>query len=125
MKNLILTITEGAFICAALVLSACGSSPTIVDTTHEAPATVAETSPIGDAGTPDAQVVVNDSGLGTIVYDEKTRAKCKKVRRSGSRIRRSSCDSSSGSQPVRLGISTGSGVTETGGMDGGSSRPNN
>jgi hypothetical protein len=85
-------------------LSACGAipqAPEAVDTVPE--------SPSGDAteaiaATEDVSAT-EESGLGTIAYNENTRAEtCKKQRRTGSHIYQTACDDpDSGSQPVRYG----------------------
>ena len=101
--NKIITLLSVSF-----ALSACGAIPTAADRAH------------GVAT--EEQSIGNNSGLGTIVYNTNTSAKCKKVRSTGSNIGRSSCAArDSGSQPVREGIFTKSVPTTTPGMN----RPNN
>jgi hypothetical protein len=79
-------------------LSACGSIPAAVET-------VAETQSDATTGTSEAEATAHESGLGTVAYDEKSRAKaCKKVRKTGSYRYITKCDDpDGGSQPVRYG----------------------
>lgn len=87
-----------SLIVACLAMSACGSIPTAVD------AAAASRSDAG-TGTGAAPVNADGAGLGTVAYDEKTRAgDCRKVRRTGSRQFITMCDDpDGGSQPVRYG----------------------
>ncbi len=107
MKKLILTITRPALLAAVLALSACGAIPTAIDAAQEGPRDVVE-GPNDDATeAPAVQSVADNPGLGTIVSDGKTSAKCKRRRITGSNIRKSGCtDPDSGSQPVRVGTYT-------------------
>ena len=93
-----------ALIAIIFALSACGAipqAPEAVDTVLESPSgdeieTIAATEVGSDNEKP---------GLGTIAYNENTRAEtCKKQRRTGSHIFQTDCDDpDSGSQPVRYG----------------------
>jgi hypothetical protein len=83
-----------ALIATILALSACGSIPTAADREGNAATGASRVEP-----------VTAEAGLGTVVYDDKTRANpCKKVRRTGSRQFITKCDDpDGGSQPVRYG----------------------
>ena len=114
--NTINRMIRGVLLFAvSLALSACGAIPTAADKVQAGPRDVATEATEG-------QIVANNSGLGTIVYNEKTRPKCKRVRSTGSNIGRSSCTPpDSGSQAVRTGVYSEPVPTVTPGM----SRPNN
>ncbi len=101
MKKSILTILGPVLVFAILTLSGCGSAPAVDDTAHNATVIAGQSAPTESAESPDMQVGTTDSGLGTIVYSEKSRATCKKRRRTGSNLRKSTCDRSIASQPVR------------------------
>ncbi len=87
-----------ALVVTCFALSACGSIPTAVDS-----ATTSRSN--ADSGAGAAPVNTDGAGLGTVAYDEKTRAAdCRKVRRTGSRQFITMCDDpDGGSQPVRYG----------------------
>lgn len=106
------TITGVVLLAVSLALSACGAIPTAADRAQRDVATEAT----------EGQTVANNSGLGTVVYDEKTTAKCKRVRSTGSNMRRSSCTPpDSGSQAVRTAVYSEPVPTMTPGMN----RPSN
>jgi len=89
------TITGVVLLAVSLALSACGAIPTAADRAQEGPRGVATEATEGSS-------VAYNSGLGTVVYNAKTSAKCKRVRSTGSNMRRSSCrNRDTGSQPVR------------------------
>lgn len=93
-----------ALTAVSLALTACGAIPTapkVVGTAAESPSGGAsETIKATKVGS-----ATKESGLGTVAYDENTRAEtCKKQRRTGSHIYQTECDDpDSGSQPVRYG----------------------
>ena len=96
-----MTVNRGVRVVAILALSGCGSAPAVDDTAHNTTVIAGQSAATESAESPDMQVGTTDSGLGTIVYSEKTRATCKKRRRTGSLLRKSTCDRSIVSQPVR------------------------
>ncbi len=67
---------------AILVLAACGASTPVVDPERVTAPAVA---------TGSAVTRVDNSGLGTIIYNEHTRAECVMRTRAGSRIQRLDC----------------------------------
>jgi hypothetical protein len=87
-----------ALLAMTFLLSACGVTRTTVDAAPENTRDDAI-----DATGP--QVTADDSGLGTIAYNEKTRAPtCKRRRKTGSHLYTTDCSGSdSGSRPVRNG----------------------
>ena len=93
-----------------LALSGCGASPAMVDTVNETSPNVVQAPLIGDAEASEVQSATNDSGPGNIVYDQRTRAKCKRRRVTGANFRRSDCSTNSGLQTGRFGPSNGSGA---------------
>ena len=101
MKKSILTILGPVRVVAILALSGCASAPAVDDTANNATVIAGQSAPTESADSPDMQVGTTDSGLGTIVYRENSRATCKKRRRTGSRLHKSTCDGSIESQPVR------------------------
>ena len=112
MNKINWTIRAGALLAVSLALSACGAIPTAADRAQRDVATEAT----------EGQSVANNSGLGTVVYDKKTTGKCKRVRSTGSNMRRSSCTPpDSASQAVRVVVYTEPVPTTNPGM----SRPNN
>ena len=97
--NKIIALTAISF-----ALSACSAIPQAPKAVGTAPE-----NPSGDASEAIEATEVNAAteqpGLGTIAYNENTRAEtCKKQRRTGSHIFQTECDDpDSGSQPVRYG----------------------
>lgn len=87
-----------ALIATSFALSACGANPTAVDP-------VPENAQDDAISATEAQANADDPGLGTVVYDKKSRARqCKKRRRTGSHLYTDGCsDPDSGSRPVREG----------------------
>ena len=93
IKNKIIVLVGVSF-----ALSACGSIPAAPNT--------AKASPHEEAiEATEVKAATDESGLGTIAYNENTRAQqCKKQRRTGSHLYQTTCDDpDSGSQPVRFG----------------------
>jgi hypothetical protein len=86
---------------ALLALTACGSSPAVVNTAQEAASTIDSSPVVVGAETPEIQSASTGSGLGPIVYEEPPPAVCKKRRRTGTNRRVSMCEQFVGSQPVR------------------------
>jgi hypothetical protein len=84
-------------IAISFALSACGATPAAVDAVPG--------NARGDAPqTTEVEVTVNDSGLGTVVYDGTLRQPCQKQRRTGSHLYRVGCSAAdSGSRPVKQG----------------------
>ena len=82
----------------SFALAGCGATPATTDTAREAQ---------GDEAADEvtAQSSENESGLGTVAYDEQTRrSPCKKRRRTGSHLYTDGCaDPDGGSRPVRRG----------------------
>ena len=84
-----------ALLVIGFILAGCGATPTGTEAAQQAPVDEAV----------DVQANADNSGLGTISYDEKTRAKpCKKRRRTGSHLYTNSCaDPDGGTRRVQQG----------------------
>ena len=93
MMNKIIVLLAFSF-----ALSACGATPTTVDS-------ASESSRADAIDETEAQVSADDSGLGTIAYDGNTRTKpSKKRRRTGSHLYTTGCSGvESGSRLVQNG----------------------
>jgi hypothetical protein len=78
------------------------SKPAIVGSTHDDSYKVDDTAPAGVVNSRGVQSMAIKSGQKTILYAEKTLAKCKKRRRTGSNIRKSDCVAG-GSYPITTG----------------------
>jgi len=105
-----------------LALAGCGSAPPV----NDPGAASAETAnqPAATSESPGEQVGDNESRPGSSIYAQGSRVTCKKRRRTGSNLKKSSCDKSISSQPVRPLMQNDPALAQST-ASGGSARPQN